>query len=180
MALQEAVLFYSGGSWDRPPEHANWSDSHRAERDQIIRSYADVGTWGFKDPRTVLLVEFWREALSNLVVVGTLRHPRLVAESLCRRSNGSIDDWLELWTNYNERMLRLYEVDPFPIVRFDLGEEAYLRSLVVVMDHLGLQVPVRTEFFDPILRHHETSSLDGLPERTRRLYESLCRIALDP
>src|ERR1700722_18071970 len=83
MALQEAVLIHSGGSWDRPPEYVSWNDSNRAERDNIISSYTDEPVWGFKDPRTILLIDFWREALSNLTVVGTLRHPRLVAESLC-------------------------------------------------------------------------------------------------
>jgi hypothetical protein len=180
MALQEKVLAYSGGSWNRPPEQVIWEDSHRAERDAIIRSYADVPAWGFKDPRTILLIDFWREALSSLSLVGTLRHPLLVAKSLCQRGGGSVDGWLDLWANYNERLLALYAADSFPILRFDLGGEAYRCSLAVAMDRLGLQPPARMEFFDPILRHHETSPADPLPERMRILYESLCRIAVNP
>jgi hypothetical protein len=179
MALQEAVLVDSGGCWLRPPEHVSWSDSHREERDAIIRSYGDVPIWGFKDPRTILLIDFWREALPNLMVVSTLRHPHFVAESLRRRGGGSVDDWFDLWATYNERLLALYEADPFPIVRFDLGEDAYRRSLAVAMDRLGIQAPARMAFFDPILRHHDTPPPDQLPERVSRLYESLCRIAVD-
>jgi hypothetical protein len=180
MALQETVLVYSDGSWNRPPKHVSWSDSHRGERDAIIRSYANVPAWGFKDPRTILLIDFWREALPNLAVVGTFRHPLLVAKSLCQRGGGSVDDWLDLWADYNERLLALYEADPFPIVRFDLGGEAYRRSLAFAMDSIGLQAPARMEFFDPILRHHETSPQEHLPERVSLLYESLCRIAVNP
>jgi len=178
MALQEAVLVHSGGRWDRPPEHVTWSDAHRAERDAIIRSYAEVPNWGFKDPRSILLIDFWREALPKLQTVATLRHPHLVAESLCHRGGGSVADWLELWAKYNERLLAIYEADPFPIVRFDLGEEAYLRSLAVVMDRIGLRKPERMEFFDPILRHHEAPPTDSLPERVSLLYQSLCRVAV--
>jgi hypothetical protein len=36
------------------------------------------------------------------------------------------------------------------------------------------------EFFDPILRHHETAALPELPDRVSRLYESLRGIALEP
>lgn len=179
MALQEDVLVYSGGAWDRPPEHVTWSDSHREERDSIIRSYGDVPAWGFKDPRTILLVDFWREALPNLKLVSTLRHPRLVAESLRKRGGGSVDDWLDLWANYNERLLALCEAKPFPIVRFDVGEEAYRRSLAIAMERIGLQVPARMEFFDPILRHHDTPPPEQLPERASGLYERLCGIAVD-
>ena len=157
-----------------------WSDAHRAERDDIIRSYDGVPAWGFKDPRTILLVDFWREALPNLKVVSTLRHPILVAKSLRHRGGGSVADWLELWARYNERLLTLYKANPFPIVRFDLGGEAYLSSLAIAMDRLGLQVPARMEFFDPILRHHEAAPSDRLPERVNILYQSLCRIAVSP
>jgi hypothetical protein len=180
MALQGAVLNCSGGSWDRPPEHVNWSDAHRMERDAIIRAYADVPVWGFKDLRTVLLLAFWREALSTLVIVGTVRHPRLVAGlplSAQQRVDGSLDRPLG---KLQERMLTLYEANPFPIVRFDLGEYSYRRSLAVVTGRLGFPAPARMEFFDPILRHHETLSVDGLPDRVSRLYESLCHIAVAP
>jgi len=179
MALQEAVLADSGGSWDHPPEQARWSDSRREERDTIIRSYGDAPAWGFKDPRTILLIDFWREALPRLMVVATLRHPRLVAESLRRRGGGSVDDWLDLWAKYNERLLALYRADPFPIIRYDIGDEAYRRSLASVMDRLALRAPARMEFFDPILRHHEAPP-EPLPARIGALYEALREIAVAP
>lgn len=178
MALQEAVLVHSGGSWNRPPAHPRWSDSHRNERDDIIGSYGNPAAWGFKDPRTILLVDFWREAIPNLMVVATVRHPRFVAQSLLRRGGGSIDEWLDLWAYYNERLLALHRADPFPIVRFDLGEAPYRDSLVLAISRLGLQAPPRMEFFDPILRHDPVSGADQLPERVSLIYESLCQVAV--
>jgi hypothetical protein len=178
--LHDSVLLYSGGTWKQPPEDMTWSDSHRSERDSIIQSYFGVPAWGFKDPRTVLLLGLWQERLANLQFVGTLRHPRHVVESLCRREGGSMDHWFDLWVNYNERMLALYDSAPFPIVSFDLGEEAYRRSLMVVAGGLGLKTPACTTFFDPALRHYRMSSPCLLPERVSRVYNSLCKIALDP
>ena len=91
-----------------------------------------------------------------------------------------MNDWLDLWMNYNSRILALHNATPFPILRFDLGEDSYRRSLAVVMSKLGLDVSARKEFFDPILRHHEASEPVALPEPVHRLYRSLCRISLDP
>jgi hypothetical protein len=178
MALQEAMLVENGGGWAQPPKQVTWSESHREERNSIIASYGNVPIWGFKDPRTILLVDFWREAVPDLMIVATLRHPHFVAESLSRRGGGSIDDWLDLWATYNERLLALHEVHPFPVVRFDLGAESYRSSLAVAMDRLGLQAPPRMDFFDPVLRHHDTLSPDPLPERVSRLYAALCRVAV--
>lgn len=180
MDLQEAVLVHSGGSWDRPPPQATWSDAHRASRDAIIRSYEHTPLWGFKDPRTLLLLDFWREALSTLTFVGTFRHPSLVAESLSRRNGGSTDQWLDLWASYTERQLALHDAEPFPIVRFDTGEDAYRRSLGVMMEALGLRKPPRLEFFDPVLKHHVEPEPRVVPERILSLYERLCRIAIVP
>src|SRR5687767_1907436 len=82
MNLHDAVLHHSGGSWDKLPQRLSWSEQHREERDQIVRGYAAAPRWGFKDPRTLVLLDFWREVLGELEFVGTFRHPWLVAESL--------------------------------------------------------------------------------------------------
>ena len=140
---------------------------------------ADVPVWGFKDPRTILLVNFWKEAIPDLRLVATLRHPLLVAQSLRHRGGGLIADWLALWANYNQRLLALYDAEPFPIVRFDLGGAAYLRSLAMAMASLGLQPPERMAFFDPGLRHQEASPVEQMPDLVARLYGKMCRIAID-
>jgi hypothetical protein len=177
MDLHEAVLAHSGGSWDRPPERVLWSQAHRDERDQIIGSYRGVETWGFKDPRSLLLLDFWREALPDITFIGTFRSPRLVAESLLRRNGGSLDQWFELWAYYNRRLLALNEARPFPIISFDLGEDAYRRSLSVVVERLGLTAPPEAGFFDPALRHQDESP-DPLPESVAATYDALIRTAL--
>jgi hypothetical protein len=176
--LHDAVLADNGGSWSQPPGHVRWSDARRLERDAIIRSYGDASNWGFKDPRSLLLLDFWREAVPHLTFVGTFRHPRLVADSLYRREGRQVEYWKDLWVYYNARLLELHRVHPFPIIRFDVGEEAYRRSVAVVTHGIGLSPPERMEFFEPALRHHD--SLPTPSDSTGGLYESLCQIAIDP
>jgi hypothetical protein len=178
--LHDAVLRHSGGSWLQPPHQVGWSDEHRAERDSIILTYKDQSAWGFKDPRTLLLLDFWREAIANLTFVGTFRHPRLVAQSLFQREGRHVEHWLGLWAHYNARLVALHDERPFPVLRFDLDEAAYRRSLTVVMRGLGLEPAAQAAFFEPGLRHHEAQPTSVLPEGINRLYQTLCAIALDP
>ena len=178
--LHDAILAHSGGTWARPPARVQWTDAHRAERDSIIASYANTPRWGFKDPRALLAVDFWREAIADLRFVGTFRHPDLVARSLFQREGRDIDHWREVWGRYNERLLSLHAADPFPIVRFDLGEDAYRRSLATVVARLGLAAAAEMAFFDADLRHQTAPPPPELPEHLRRLYDALCRVALEP
>jgi hypothetical protein len=176
MDLQEEVLVHSGGSWDKPPARLAWSSEHRARRDEIIRSYGDAPVWGFKCPRTLLTLEFWREAIPRLSFVGTFRHPLLVAESLARRNGGEITDWLSLWSMYNQRLVALHEANPFPVVRFDTDPEAYRRSLESVIARLGFRPVSELTFFEPVLRHHVEPPSAELPPEVARLYARLCEI----
>src|SRR5690606_27118212 len=74
MDLNEAVLAASGGAWDRPPARLAWSRAEAAERDAIVAGMeagAAGAAWGFKDPRTLLTLPFWRERLPDARFVGT-------------------------------------------------------------------------------------------------------------
>jgi hypothetical protein len=178
MTLQDAVLAHSGGAWDAPPPALAWNDEHRAARDAILREFDGVPTWGFKDPRTLVTLDFWREVLSDIAFVGTFRHPELVARSLLKRNGGTRERWLELWAAYNERLLALHELHRFPIVRFDTDEAGYLRALRVVAESLGLALPTSPGFFEPSLRHHVEAPSDDLPPRIAALYDRLVRVAV--
>lgn len=177
MDLQEDVLVHSGGAWDVVPRELVWTAEHRARRDAIIASYGDA-SWAFKDPRTLVTLDFWREALGELDFVGTFRHPRLVAESLLRRNGGTVERWLDLWAAYNERLLALHERYRFPIVRFDVAEDVYRRSVDHVIAALGLPPAGHLTFFEASLRHHNEPPAEELPERVQRMVERLVALAV--
>lgn len=65
--------------------------------------------WGFKDPRTTVLLDFWYALLPSPVVVGVYREPCSVADSMQRLGE---DVFLrnpnyarKIWTFYNKRLL---------------------------------------------------------------------------
>jgi hypothetical protein len=178
--LHDAILIDSGGSWARPPATVRWTDAHRAERDAIIASFAHAPAWGFKDPRTLLVLDFWREAIPGLRFVGTFRHPGRVAESLYRsKGGGNRDHWVGLWEHYTARLLALHDANPFPGISFDLAADQYRRSLAAVIDALGLDPAAKISFFESALRHHEPPAWLDLPDSVTQLYQSLRRIAPD-
>jgi hypothetical protein len=177
MDLQEEVLVHSGGAWDVPPQRLLWTDEHRRRRDAIIASYGD-GSFGFKDPRTLLTLDFWLEALGSMDYVGSFRHPELVAQSLMARNGGDVERWLDLWCAYNTRLLDLHRMQPFPVVRFDVEPETYRRSLFGVTETLGLPRPAQLRFFEPELRHHNDPREATLPPRAQEIFEQLLAVSV--
>lgn len=177
MKFQEDLLRDNGGSWDAPPARLSWSAEHRARRDAIIKSYGEAPLWGFKDPRTLLTIDLWREALPHLRAVGTFRHPMSVARSLMKRDGGELQKWLDLWTLYNERLLRYQSELRFPLLSFDSGDDTYRAALRRIACALDLRAPDDAEFFTPNLRHQQHAVSDPLPPQVAELYARLQEIA---
>ncbi len=173
MDLHEDVLKASGGAWDDPPDEVEWSAEHIERRREIIRSYGDVARWGFKDPRTLLTLEGWREDLPGLSFVGTFRHPLGVAESLKRRNGGSVERWVELWIQYNRILLDYRRRFGFPTISFDLDDEEYRAKVATLAIALKLGRAKDGGFFEPRLRHSERYRVADVPEAARALYREL-------
>jgi hypothetical protein len=151
-ALHSAVLRASGGAWDAPPRSVEWSDEQRAALAAFIgRMCASFSLWGFKDPRTLLVLDEWRRQVPQLERVGIFRHPEAVVRSLAARAPVSKRAGLRLWRAYNERLVAEHRRLPFPIVRFD--DPSALPNAVERVAH-RLQLPRAGEpgtFFDPSL-----------------------------
>lgn len=80
-------------------------ESERAA--QLIAVRAAHSLWGWKDPRTCLFLDFWREHLPDARFVFVYRHPLDVLLSLMRRQDSHMTDlWdgLEAWYVYNQRI----------------------------------------------------------------------------
>jgi len=108
--------------------------------------------WGWKDPRTTLFLDVWRELLPELQVVGLLRPPRDVLDSLCRRTRAYFsisrkNHLIRVYTHYNERLLEHAERYPETTHVVDLpvllSEPS--RVLEPLSDALGL--PLDAELF---------------------------------
>lgn len=169
MNLNDAVLAHSGGAWDQPPDQPCWTQAHARERDAILGELerGGPGAWGFKDPRTLLLLPFWLEALDRPSFVGTFRHPARVANSLRARGQMPIEVGLALWLTYNQRLLDLYARSPFPLISFDLPEVEYAAAIAGVAQALGLAIPSPGQhhpFFDAQLRGAPAADAELSPQ----------------
>lgn len=178
MALHEDLLLANQGSWDSPPRQVTWSEQHKIIRDEIIKDYEGVAYWGFKDPRLLLTLDGWLEALPPVTMAGVYRHPLLVAQSLQARDKFSIERGIDLWVYYNKKLLSYYHTYKFPIISFDTAENIFRRKLSQLLWQLDLpMLPETLNFFDPALRNTTIKPVQ-LPEHVSRLYETLNETAL--
>lgn len=158
MDLNDTVLRCSGGAWDAPPDALRWDLDCEAARDAIVADLergAGDRPWGFKDPRTLLTLPFWREPLPGARLLGTFRHPAQVVRSLrARDPSTDIDAAFSLWHEYNRRLLAVHATAPFPLADFDAGRTEYLDILNAMTRWVGLDAPdTGTEpFFEDELR----------------------------
>lgn len=159
MELNDAVLAFNGAAWDVPPNSPLiWNDQLSVQRDEILQSFrsCDSTAVGFKDPRTLLTLDFWLDAGVGFQFAGTFRHPLSVANSLKVRSGMSLDKGLSLWEAYNKKLLARLSLQPFPVLCFDVEVQGYQKNLVTVMNLLGLSGASGGPgpFFESDLRHH--------------------------
>jgi hypothetical protein len=177
--MHENLLQASGGTWHAPPETVAWRELHRSVRDLFIESRAGVPLWGFKDPRTLLTLEGWLEALPQLEPVGIFRHPLPVARSLQRRNGFPLAQGIALWTAYNRRLVAWQRRRPFPLLEFHADPTLVRQGLDAVL--AALDLPQRHQaaaasFFAPELRTPLPPE-EPLEDEAATLYEELQRIA---
>lgn len=168
MSLQDDLLRANGGDWDAPPVRVIWGPEHLARRDAIIATYPTNTIWGFKDPRTLLTLPGWLEALPAARFVGTYRHPLAVAASLNARNGIAVDRSLALWMTYNRLLLDYQRRFAFPLLCFDWPARRYEQRLLKVAPALNLAVPpAGFSFFESALRNNQAPESQNPIARAR-------------
>jgi len=157
MEFNDRVLARAGAAWDRPPHgEIRFTAEETAELRGLLAHYAAGAAWGLKDPRLLLLFEAWSGEIRPRLV-GTFRHPAEVITSLMARAQA----WgapmnearaLALWRDYNERLLRIHQARPFPLLRYDQEPARYQAAVLRLAEMLGLPGTVEQSFFDATLR----------------------------
>ena len=177
--LHDAILAANGGAWDHPPKRVQWKLEHKQRALELLSQNEGNQVMGFKDPRTLLVLDGWKELVPAMQFVGTFRHPDAVADSLKRRSKMSRAEALNLWYAYNKRLYHEYKYDAFPIVCFDLPESVFQTRLGGVIEQLGLHDPGSgQQFYDSELKNYDTNPGNRLPWKVGRLYRRLCEICV--
>ncbi len=179
--LNDDLLQNNGGSWDNPPSKLNWDKYHELRRDEIIASISNTqsGFFGFKDPRTLLTVDFWNGAFEKSIYIASIRNPMSVALSLNSRNHIPIEKAFALWYHYNNILLRLAQSKPVMMLNFDSSREEYLTNLALIAQNVGFSDNENTdelEFYDNNLINHKHEELYGtisIPENITETYSML-------
>jgi hypothetical protein len=101
LSLHEQIMREYGSAWDNPfafTEYLNSGDSeceikkcvdssfHQKKFSRFRKEAAQAAFWGFKDPRTCLFAEVWREIFPSARYIYIYRNPYDVALSLQKRA----------------------------------------------------------------------------------------------
>ncbi len=192
-AFHERVLAAFHRRWNTAsPMPEDWQQSEiirpfRKELRQLITAnFAGHALWGWKDPRTCLLLPLWREALeelgTKLSCVFVVRNPRSVANSLIARDTMSENEAIGLWLYYCITALQDSEGVPTAFIDYDTFLASWAPELQRCGTALGLNWPVggqkleaaMNSFIQPGLRHNRHAHQPGdLPKPAQELYSLL-------
>jgi hypothetical protein len=202
--INERLLAVFGLKWEDVAliDDARWHEQAvgplLAEAVQYLRSqFVSHPLWGFKDPRTIRLLPFWRSALHRLEIdecyLVVIRNPRSVANSLMRRQGMDAVTAHLLWLVYVVPNLGQIANRQFLVADYDIVM-AEPRQQLERIAH-GLKLPLNNasktgieefarNFLDPSLRHSFFNQSDfeldlNLPPLTREAYLWLRWLATD-
>lgn len=171
--LHERVLNESGGSWRRPPSSVHWSDECKEIQRSLVDQIGGDYSWGFKDPRTLLVYQRWIDEFPDARFAGTFRHPDAVAASLCRRDKMSYEAAIDLWMKYNRLLLSISSEWGFRLIEFDADIDCYSYALGILAAELELTPPAVFEFPTVQLVHNSPKQSASLPIDVLDLYNEL-------
>lgn len=177
--LHDLILAANGGAWDRPPKAVTWGEGHIARARELLAAHAADSIFGFKDPRTLLVLKGWKAVCPYMEFVGIFRHPDAVAQSLEKRSAMARDEALSLWYAYNSALYREYRQKPFPLFNFDDDESELDEKIFRVASEMGMSGRSGGEkFYSSELKSNAASDSLTLPWKIRRLYKKLKKVGL--
>ena len=202
--LNERVLSVCGLRWEDVSliDDSKWRqpnlDTLRIEAADYIReSFSGHPLWGFKDPRSVRVLPFWRPIFESLGVeasyVIAIRNPRSVAVSLFDRQGMDPVAARILWMVYMVPYLPLLKGKSFVVTDYDLlmadprrGLERIARALKLSLNEANVAdiEDFANHFLDEKLRHSFFKPGDfdlepGLSPVTREAYLWLRMLATD-
>ncbi|WP_416398657.1 sulfotransferase family protein [Allohahella sp. A8] len=108
-ALNEQLLKKMGTSWDSPAPSRNIDEFEliaetKAALSLLQARLAETDVFGFKDPRTSILLPFWKEVFKQAHVdvkyVFSVRQPQAIAQSLLVRDGIPLEVGLLLYIKY--------------------------------------------------------------------------------
>ena len=194
--IHQKILKELNCDWSNPPLFfpANW---WRKPRIQELKSalLEFVGSeckkteklWGFKDPRTGILLPMWQEIFDELqlepLYILSVRNPGSVAASLSRRNRLTFSHSQALWLKTNLDVLTHARNNLRAIVDYDLWFNSGFEQARTVVNALNLSPALNdaqiaealNQVIHPGLRHHSDEEDVVCSPLVARFYSLLCR-----
>lgn len=189
----ESISLIDNAQWQRPEVQALSAEAAAFLQEHFLPH----PLWGFKDPRTIRLLPFWRTTFERLGVddqyVVAIRTPLGVATSLRRRQGMTPTTSHLLSLVYLVPYLSEIAGKPFVVTDYDL----FLADPRAQLERIGhrLKIPLSAtnaseieylsrEFVDPGLRHgyfsrHDFDTIPTISPLIREAYLRLCQLATD-
>jgi hypothetical protein len=201
--INERVLAALGMKWEDVAMigEGRWKEKeiaalHKEAVNYVKDAFLSQPLWGFKDPRTVRLLPFWRAVLSELGVddayIVAIRTPLSIATSLFERQGIDAATAHRLWLVYMTPYLHYIMNRPFVVTDYDLLMHDPRGQLTRIAHHLKISSgEIDSEmdrfadgFLDQGLRHSFHSRYDsdlnpGVSPFTRESYLWLYELATD-
>jgi hypothetical protein len=181
VAFNDSLLAANGADWERPPENFSYTQAQVSEARSIAAKFVGERNWGFKDPRSLLVLPLWKEALPGLRLIGIFRHPGAVAESLQIRHGSRMTRQMafDIWYHYNIKMYQQFSESAFPLLNFDWNIEHFHEKLNRAIVSFGLSaLGTEDRFYTSALRNNSTEEADDIPDKLIDLYRRLNEITL--
>ena len=147
--------------------------------------------WGFKDPRTAILLPMWQEIFDELQLepfyILSVRRPGSVAASLSKRDRLASFHSQALWLRTNLDVLSHTRNNLRAIVDYDRWFDSGLEQARMVVDSLNLSQSVNetqileafNQVIRPGLRHHSGEKDEMCSPVVAKFYSLLCRAATE-
>lgn len=184
LQINDTMLGMAAGSWGTLPSQEQ-IDAVSRQSEDAIRSFCRSFTGNMvKDPRFSVTLQAWHQYCPRMAaVIYCFRHPRAVALSLQKRSGFTIAKGLNLWREYNSRLISALNQIQLPTVLVDYDHlvrhlESDLHGLLgllgvdLAMDEMQHRIE---GFFEPDLNHNpvEKFASHPLPGKVMEIYEAL-------
>ena len=175
--IHDQVLGLNKSNWSNPNSNTMIvHENHLQKLEIIVNELKTKSPCGLKDPRTLLLLDFWKNLIGkNLQMIGTFRHPMAVAESLNKRNHFSIEKGILLWYHYNKILVEEHKKKPFPLIHFDLSNSKKYRNIIIkTAKYFGLKPNgIKLWFFITKKLEHNKKNKVKVPESCNELYQYL-------
>jgi predicted nucleic acid-binding Zn-ribbon protein len=131
----------------------------------IIQKRNSKSFWGWKDPRTTLLLDFWFNLLPEAKYLFVYRSPSEVIDSLYRRGDEIFFKnpmfALQIWLNYNQAVLNFYEKHPEKCIILSVYDTiAHPENLIELLNNqFNLKLHLSQNLFDDSLFHRQALDL---------------------